>query len=94
MMKKGNIEITGHVTTWEACKYILKLRIIIVRNVCRWVNKLVCSHPWICILLTITISVIVSYTQIGKARAERDSYNKKNVQLTEKVSSYEAAFLK
>lgn len=94
MMKKSNIEITGHVTTWEACKYILKLRVIIVRNVCRWVNKLVCSHPWICILLTIAISVIVSYVQIGNARAERDFYNKKNVKLTEKVASYEAAFLK
>lgn len=93
-MKKSNIEITGHVTTWEACKYILKLRVIIVRNVCRWVNKLVCSHPWICILLTIAISVIVSYVQIGNARAERDFYNKKNVKLTEKVASYEAAFLK
>lgn len=94
MMKKSNIEITGHVTTWEACKYILKLRVIIVRNVCRWVNKLVCSHPWICILLTIAISVIFSYVQIGNARAERDFYNKKNVKLTEKVASYEAAFLK
>lgn len=94
MMKKSNIEITGHVTTWEACKYILKLRVIIVRNVCRWVNKLVCSHPWICILLTIAISVIVSYVQIGNARAERDFYNKKNVKLTEKVAYYEAAFLK
>lgn len=93
-MKKSNIEITGHVTTWEACKYILKLRVIIVRNVCRWVNKLVCSHPWICILLTIAISVIVSYVQIGNARAERDFYNKKNVKLTEKVAYYEAAFLK
>lgn len=94
MVKKSNIEIIGHVTTWEACKYILKLRVIIVRNVCRWVNKLVCSHPWICILLTIAISVIVSYVQIGNARAERDFYNKKNVKLTEKVASYEAAFLK
>lgn len=90
----SNIEITGHVTTWEACKYILKFRFIIIRNICRGVDKLVCSHPWICVLLTIAISVIVSYTQIGKARAERDSYNKKNVQLTEKVSSYEAVFLK
>lgn len=93
-MKKGNIEITGHIATWEACKYILKLYVIIIRNVCRWVDKLVCSHPWVCVLLTIAISVIVSYVQIGNARAERDFYNKKNVKLTEKVASYEAAFLK
>ena len=93
-MKKGNIEITGHVATWEAFKYILKLHVIIIRNVCRWVDKLVCSHPWVCVLLTIAISVIVSYVQIGNARAERDLYNKKNVKLTEKVASYEAAFLK
>lgn len=90
----ANIEIKGHVTTWDAYKFILKFNVIIVRNICKGIDKIVCSHPWVCVLLTITISVIVSFVQISKARAERDSYNKKNVQLTEKVASYEAAFLK
>lgn len=90
----ANIEIKGHVTIWDACKFILKFHIIIVRNICKGIDKIVCSHPWVCVLLTIAISVIVSFVQISKARAERDSYNKKNVQLTEKVASYEAAFLK
>lgn len=46
------------------------------------------------IALVIFVSFIICFIQVSKARAERDSYNKKNVQLTEKVASYEAAFKK
>lgn len=90
----SNVEFTGHVTTLDALKAILKLVIIICVNAWRGIDKVVHRFPWICIIATIAISFLVCFVQISKARAERDSYNKKNVQLTEKVASYEAAFSK
>lgn len=88
----SHIEISGHITTWEAFKYILKFHIVIFRNICKGIDRIVCSHPWICIMLTMAISFLICFMQISKARAERDNYNKKNVQLSEKIASYEAAF--
>lgn len=86
------LEIEGHVTTWEAIKYILKFHIIIGVNAWRGIDKFVHRFPWGCIIATVVIAFFVCFVQISKARAERDSYNKKNVQLTEKIASYEAAF--
>lgn len=88
------ITIRGHVTTFDAFKYILKFNIIILRNAWRGLDKLVHRFPWLCMLAIIVISFLVCFVEISKARAERDSYNKKNVQLSEKVASYEAAFSK
>ena len=88
------IEIQGHVTTIDALKYIFKFNIIILRNAFTGINRFVHRFPWICIALVIFVSFIVCFIQISKARAERDSYNKKNIQLIEKVASYEAAFKK
>lgn len=86
------LEIEGHVTSWEAFKYILKMNIIICVNTWKGVDKFVHRFPWGCIIATIMIAFLICFIQISKARAERDSYNKKNVQLTQKVASYEAAF--
>lgn len=88
------IEIHGHVTTIDALKYIFKFNIIILRNIFKGINGCVYRFPWICIALVIFVSFIVCFIQVSKARAERDSYNKKNIQLIEKVASYEAAFKK
>lgn len=88
------VTIRGHVTTFDAFKYILKFNIIILRNAWRGLDKMVHRFPWWCMLAIIVISFLVCFVEISKARAERDSYNKKNVQLSEKVASYEAAFSK
>lgn len=80
------ITITGHVSTLDA----LKFNIIIARNAWRFLNGLVHSYPWVIIIATIVISVLISLVQIGSARAERDSYNQKNIHLTQKIASYEA----
>lgn len=88
------IEIHGHVSTIDALKYIFKFNIIILRNAFTGINRFVYRFPWICIGMVIFVSFIICFIQVSKARAERDSYNKKNVQLTEKVASYEAAFKK
>lgn len=88
------ITIHGHVTTWDAFKYILKFNIIIIRNAWRGIDKIVHRFPWWCMFAVIIIAFLVCFVEISKARAERDSYNKRNVQLSEKVASYEAAFSK
>lgn len=73
--------IKGHVSTSDALKYILKFNIIILRNVWRVIDNIVHRYTWGCIVLTAAISFIVSFVQISKARAERDSYNKTLVQM-------------
>ena len=88
----SKIEITGHVSSMDALKYILKFNIIIWRNMWRNIDNFVHRFPWVCILIVVSLSTIVSFVQIGKARVERDSYNKKNVQLERKVASYEVVF--
>ena len=88
----SKIEITGHVSSMDALKYILKFNIIIWRNMWRNIDNFVHRFPWVCILIVVSLSKIVSFVQIGKARVERDSYNKKNVQLERKVASYEVVF--
>lgn len=86
----SEITITGHVSNAEAFKYILKFKVIIARNTWRFINGLVHSYPWVFIVATIVISVLISFVQIGNARAERDQYNQKNIHLTQKIASYEA----
>lgn len=86
----SNITISGQVSTFDAFKYILKLNFIIARNAWRCLNGLVHSYPWVFIFATLIISILISLVQIGKARAERDYYNHKNVHLSQKVASYEA----
>lgn len=87
-----NATIDGHITTYEALKRILKLHIIIAVNTWRCLDRFVHRFPWCCIVAIVAISTLICLVQIGKARAERDYYNHKNVKLTEKVASYEAAF--
>lgn len=90
------ITFVGDATTKEAFIYILRYSIVIIRNICRSIDKLVRKHPWTCMIATVvttmTTAVVVSFVFISKARAERDSYNKKNVELSEKVASYEALY--
>ena len=86
----SEITISGHVSTADALKYILKFNIIIARNSWRFIDGLVHRFPWVCIGVVVAASVLISLVQIGRARAERDSYNQKNIHLTQKVTSYEA----
>lgn len=84
------ITIKGHVSNIEALKYILKFNIIILRNGWRLLNGIVHKYHWVFIIATIIISVLISLVRIGSARAERDSYNQKNVHLSQRLASYEA----
>ena len=90
--KQATISFVGDATTREAFIYIIRYTIVIIRNVWRAVNHAVHRLPWLFILLAFALSFIVSFISIGKARAERDSYNQKNVELSQKVASYEALY--
>lgn len=91
-MSDTTIDFAYNTTTWEAMKYSVKFAWIAVRNIARLVNKIVHRLPWLFIILTILISVIYSYVEIGQARAERDSYNQQNVHLQMEVDSFRAAY--
>lgn len=91
-MSDTTIDFAYNTTTWEATKYSIKFAWIAVRNILRLFNKIVHRLPWLFIILTIIISVIYSYVEIGQARAERDSYNQQNVHLQMEVDSFRAAY--
>lgn len=89
-MEQKRITFVGDATTKEAFIYIIRYNIVIVRNVCRGINRLVHRFPWVAMAITVAISFIVSFVFISKARAERDSYNKKMVHVSQQLDSYKA----
>lgn len=94
VMKESSVSFAYNATTLEALKYSLLYAWVFLRNIGQCINRFVHRFPWVCIIAIIALSTIVCFVQIGNARAERDYYNHKNVKLTEKVASYEAAFSK
>ena len=88
----SNIVFKGHITSLDAMMGILRLGLVIVRNMCRSINGFVHRFPWVCIIVTIVIAIVVSFVQIGKARAERDKINKSMIQVQMKLDSYQATF--
>lgn len=50
-------------------------------------NALVRRYPYAVIFIVILVSFIVSMIEIGKARSERDSLNKENYQLQQKIDT-------
>lgn len=88
----SNIVFKGHITSPDAMMGILRLGLVIVRNTCRFINGFVHRFPWVCIIVTIVIAIVISFVQIGKARAERDKINKSMVQVQMKLDSYQATF--
>ena len=92
MAQEKKISFVGDATTKEAFIYILRYNIVIVRNACRGINRLVYRFPWAAIIATVVISFIVSFVFISKARAERDSYNHKLVHVSQQLDSYKACY--
>ena len=89
MTQKERIE---NATTKQAAVFIVVYSWVIVRNIGRAINKEVHKLPWLFIVITVVISFIVSIVFIGKARAERDSYNQKLVHVTQQLDSFYAAY--
>ena len=89
MTQKERIE---NATTKQAAVFIVVYSLVIVRKIGRAINKAVRKQPWLFIVITVVISFIVSIVFIGKARAERDSYNQKLVHVTQQLDSFYAAY--
>lgn len=89
---KGKIAEVTNATTKQAVVFICIYSWAIVRNLGRVINKAVHKLPWLFIVITVVISIIVSFVFISKARAERDSYNQKLVHATQQLDSYMAAY--
>ena len=60
----------------------------IVRNTASAINRAVYRFPWVFIVLTIVVCMVVSFVAIANSRAERDSYNKKATELQLKYDSF------
>ena len=89
---KKKEEVLKDATTKQAIVLIWWYQWCIVKNIGKAIDKIVCKHPWVCIIITIVIAFLISFVFISKARAERDSYNKKMVHTEMELSSYKAVF--
>lgn len=85
-------EILKDATTKQAIVLIGWYQWCIVKNIGKAIDKAVHKYPWVCMIATIAIAFIISFVFISKARAERDSYNKKMVHTEMELSSYKAIF--
>lgn len=91
MKQTTTIDFTQNVTTSEAFRYIGRFTAVIIRNVCRAIDKAAHRWPWAFIIVVLLASTVTGFVFIGQARAERDHYNKENYQLTQEISKYKAA---
>lgn len=85
-------EKSKEVTTKQAIVLIWWYQWCIVKNIGKAIDKMVCKHPWVCIIMTIAIASIVSFVFISRARAERDNYNKTLVHTQMQLDSYKACY--
>lgn len=86
-MKQSTIDFVDNTSTKEACIYVLRFQWHVAKNVAKFINKFAHKFPWVLVAIILAASIIVSFINIGKARAERDEYNKENVQLKQQVES-------
>ncbi len=76
-------------TTKDAFKQILKCTCVILINTWNSINKAVYKYPWIFIIVILLASIILSAVNIGKARQERDLYNKHMVSMQQRIDTME-----
>lgn len=91
-MKSEKTSFVTNATTREAMAYVMLYSWVFVRNIARAVNRAAHKLPWLFVIATAVASFLVSFVFIGKARAERDSYNKKLVQTSMQLDSYKAVY--
>lgn len=91
-MKSNTITFASDATTLEALKLTFVYAFVFLRNIAKAINRFAHRFPWVCIVIVMVFCTLYSFIEIGKARAERDSYNKKSAQLQMKVDSYRAVY--
>lgn len=92
MEKQSKISFVSNATAREAFVYSILYTGVFYRGVWRGINKAAHKLPWLFILLTVAASFVVSFVFISKARAERDSYDKKLIHATQELNSYRAVY--
>lgn len=92
MKKSEKINFVSNATTREAFVYSILYSCVFLRNIGRGIDKAAHRLPWVFVSATTAASVIVSIVLIGRARAERDAYNKQLVHTTQQLESYKAAY--
>ena len=76
-------------TIKDAFKQIIKCICVILVNTWHSINKAVYKYPWVFIIVISLASIILSAVNIGKARQERDSYNKHMISMQQKIDTME-----
>lgn len=89
-MNTKEITFIDNLSTRQAIDYTLRLEWRIVKNIAGAINSLVHRCPWAVLFVVVATAVTTSAVEIGQARAERDSYNQKMVQMEEVIQTYEA----
>ena len=92
IMEQKKEEKLKDATTKQAIVLIAWYNWCIIKNIGKAIDKVVCKFPWICIIVIISISFIANFILVAKARAERDSYNKKYVHTQMQLDSYKACY--
>lgn len=92
MEKKERISFVTNATTREAAVYVMLFAWVMVRNMARAVNRAVHKLPWVFLLIVGAGMFVWSFLAIAEARAERDQYNQKLVNLTRQLDSYKAVY--
>lgn len=85
-------EILEYFNTKQAFVLMFWCMLCVLKNLWEAIDKVVRKFPWVCMIVTITIAFIISFVFISKARAERDSYNKRNVSMQMQLESYKACY--
>lgn len=86
------IDFIENLSSLEAIKYIGRLHWVITKNIGRMIDKVVHKFPWVVVLTTIFICFIICFVQIGKARAERDSYNHDLLKTQQQLENYKVMY--
>lgn len=91
-MKENKISFVTNVSTREAAVYTGLFAWAFLRNVARGIDRAAHRLPWVFILVALTASFMVSYVCIARARAERDSCDRRAVQLDRQLENYKALY--
>lgn len=91
MTTTKKIEFIDNATTKEALVYSVRYGLHFWGNIARGFNRFVHHCPWVIIATVIAGSTIWSYSEIGQARAERDSYQKVYAAQRDSIDRYQCA---
>lgn len=90
-MTPKKIDFIDNATTKEALVYSVRYGLHFWGNIARGINRFVHRWPWIPIAAVTMTATVWSYSEIGQARAERDSYQKVYAAQRDSIDRYQCA---